>query len=324
MTPILLASRPPSPLSCFCFDFSGSGLSEGDLVTLGARESADLEAVVSFLRIQGRTSHIALWGRSMGAVTAVLYARTNLSIAGVVLDSPFARLTDLIRDIVVRDIVAEAPTVLVSAAILALRTSIRRRIGVDIAHIDALAAAGECYQPALFVHAQEDELIYPAHSQALSAAWAGDSRTLLVGEGQGHNTLRPRHIVSSCVTFLVHVLDGGLKDAEALFRDVGDGKPPPPPPPSAADPTTARAAVLQRLWMQAAEEQAGQDDAGPSGEPRGQSDGEEEEEEEQGEGEEGEEDGDWDEQMGEQLAAQLARLQEGLGLGGPPPASDAH
>ena len=293
-------------------------------MTLGARESADLEAVVSFLRIQGRTSHIALWGRSMGAVTAVLYARTNLSIAGVVLDSPFARLTDLIRDIVVRDIVAEAPTVLVSAAILALRTSIRRRIGVDIAHIDALAAAGECYQPALFVHAQEDELIYPAHSQALSAAWAGDSRTLLVGEGQGHNTLRPRHIVSSCVTFLVHVLDGGLKDAEALFRDVGDGKPPPPPPPSAADPTTARAAVLQRLWMQAAEEQAGQDDAGPSGEPRGQSDGEEEEEEEQGEGEEGEEDGDWDEQMGEQLAAQLARLQEGLGLGGPPPASDAH
>jgi dienelactone hydrolase len=314
---------PRAPLSCFCFDFSGSGLSEGDLVTLGARESGDLEAVVSFLRIQGRTSHIALWGRSMGAVTAVLYARTNLSIAGVVLDSPFARLTDLIRDIVVRDIVAEAPTVLVSAAILALRTSIRRRIGVDIAHIDALAAAGECYQPALFVHAQEDELIYPGHSQALSAAWAGDSRTLLVGEGQGHNTLRPRHIVSSCVTFLVHVLDGGLKDAEALFRDVGDGKPPPPPPPSAADPTTARAAVLQRLWMQAAEEQAGQDRAGPSGEAGVQSDGEEEEEEEQGEDEEDEEDGDWD-QMGEQLAGQMARLQQGLGLGGPPPPGDAH
>lgn len=241
---------------CFCFDFSGSGLSEGDLVTLGARECADLDTVVNFLRIQGRTSHIALWGRSMGAVTAILYARTNLSIAGCVLDSPFARLTDLIRDIVARDIVAEAPTVLVSAAILALRTSIRRRTGVDIAAIDALAAAAECYQPAVFVHANEDELIYPSHSQQLAAAWAGDCRTLLVGEGQGHNTLRPRHIIGSCVTFLCHVLQGGLKDAEALFRDVGDGTPPPLPPPSASDPQAARAAVLQRLWLAAAEEQS--------------------------------------------------------------------
>ena len=190
----------------------------------------------------------------MGAVTAALFARTNLSIAGVVLDSPFAKLTDLIRDIVARDIVAEAPGVLVSAAILALRTSIRRRVGVDIAAIDALSAAPECYQPALFVHAREDELIYPAHSQALSAAWAGDSRVLLLGERQSHNTLRPRHIVASCVHFLCNVLGGGLKDAEALFMNVGDGTPPPAPP-RATDPQGVRAALLQRMWLRMAEQE---------------------------------------------------------------------
>lgn len=212
-------------LTCFCFDFAGSGLSDGELVTLGAHETGDLDAVVRFLRLQGRTSNIAVWGRSMGAVTAALFARTNLSIAGVVMDSPFARLTDLIRDIVTRDIVAEAPGVLVSAAILALRTSIRRRAGVDIAAIDALVAAPECYQPALFVHAREDELIYPSHSQSIAAAWAGDSRVLLVGERQSHNTLRPRHIIASCVHFLGNVLGGGLKDAEAIYMNVGDGAP---------------------------------------------------------------------------------------------------
>ena len=206
----------------------------------------------------------------MGAVTAVLFARTNLSIAGVVLDSPFAKLTDLIRDIVARDIVAEAPGMLVSAAILALRTSIRRRAGVDIAAIDALSAAAECYQPALFVHAREDELIYPSHSQALAAAWAGDSRVLLVGERQSHNTLRPRHIVTSCVHFLNNVLGGGLKDAEALFMNVGDGTPPPPVP-QAADPQGARAALLQRMWLRMAEDEE-RDDAG--GVPR-DADGEE-------------------------------------------------
>ena len=201
----------------------------------------------------------------MGAVTAALFARTNLSIAGVVLDSPFAKLTDLIRDIVARDIVAEAPGVLVSAAILALRTSIRRRVGVDIAAIDALSAAPECYQPALFVHAREDELIYPAHSQALSAAWAGDSRVLLLGERQSHNTLRPRHIVASCVHFLCNVLGGGLKDVEALFMNVGDGTPPPAPP-RATDPQGVRAALLQRMWLRMAE----QEEAGAEGEEEGE------------------------------------------------------
>lgn len=239
-------------ITCFCFDFSGSGLSDGDLVTLGAHEAGDLDTVVRFLRLQGRTSNIAVWGRSMGAVTAALFARTNLSIAGVVLDSPFAKLTDLIRDIVTRDIVAEAPGVLVSAAILALRTSIRRRTGVDIAAIDTLAAAPECYQPALFVHARDDELIYPSHSQAIAGAWAGDSRVLLVGERQSHNTLRPRHIVASCVHFLCNVLGGGLKDAEALFMNVGDGTPPPAAP-QATDPQGVRAALLQRMWLRMAE-----------------------------------------------------------------------
>jgi hypothetical protein len=137
---------------------------------------------------------------------------------------------------------------------LALRTSIRRRTGVDIAAIDALAAAPECYQPALFVHARDDELIYPSHSQALAAAWAGDSRVLLVGERQGHNTLRPRHIVASCVHFLCNVLGGGLKDAEALFMNVGDGRPPPAAP-HATDPQGVRAALLQRMWLRMAEKE---------------------------------------------------------------------
>ena len=270
-------------ITCFCFDFGGSGLSDGDIVTLGARESGDLDTVVSFLRIQGRTSHIAVWGRSMGAVTAALYARTNLSIAGVVLDSPFAKLPELIRDIVARDLAADVavPGLIVSAAILALRTSIRRRTGVDINSIDVLAAAPDCYQPALLIHAVDDELIYPCHSEALARAWAGDCRLLLVEEDQGHNTMRPRHIIVSAVTFLCNVLGGGLKDAEALFRNVGDGRPPPIAPTPAADPNSARAALLQRMWLKMAEEQAEISQRAGVGEEDARDEEEEEEEEEE-------------------------------------------
>ena len=62
----------------------GSGLSEGDWVTLGALEVDDLETAVSHLRKEFPESTIGLWGRSMGAVTALLYSARDPSIAGVV------------------------------------------------------------------------------------------------------------------------------------------------------------------------------------------------------------------------------------------------
>ncbi|KAF2533775.1 hypothetical protein F2Q70_00030357 [Brassica cretica] len=59
----------PSNITVFTLDFSGSGLSGGEHVTLGWNEKDDLKAVVEFLRQDGNISLIGLWGRSMGAVT---------------------------------------------------------------------------------------------------------------------------------------------------------------------------------------------------------------------------------------------------------------
>jgi len=50
-------------VALFCFDFSGSGLSEGEYVTLGVNESHDLECVIEHLQDTGKISNIALWGR---------------------------------------------------------------------------------------------------------------------------------------------------------------------------------------------------------------------------------------------------------------------
>lgn len=62
----------------------GSGLSDGKWVTLGAHEVDDLAIVVQHLRSQGGVSSIGLWGRSMGAVTALLYSHMDPNIAGMV------------------------------------------------------------------------------------------------------------------------------------------------------------------------------------------------------------------------------------------------
>jgi dipeptidyl aminopeptidase/acylaminoacyl peptidase len=62
----------PSNITIFTLDFSGSGLSGGEHVTLGWNEKDDLKAVVEYLRTDGNVSLIGLWGRSMGAVTRFL------------------------------------------------------------------------------------------------------------------------------------------------------------------------------------------------------------------------------------------------------------
>ena len=39
-------------MNLFCFDFSGSGKSEGDYVTLGVNESEDLLSVINFIKTE--------------------------------------------------------------------------------------------------------------------------------------------------------------------------------------------------------------------------------------------------------------------------------
>jgi dienelactone hydrolase len=57
-------------------------------VSLGAHEVEDLEVLVAHVRNNFPSSMIGLWGRSMGAVTALLYSQRDPSIAGVVRHPP--------------------------------------------------------------------------------------------------------------------------------------------------------------------------------------------------------------------------------------------
>ena len=87
-----LPSVLSSGISLFALDFSGSGLSDGEYISLGFYEREDVQTVVNHLRASGSVSSIGLWGRSMGAVTALMFVDRDPSIAALVLDSPFSAL----------------------------------------------------------------------------------------------------------------------------------------------------------------------------------------------------------------------------------------
>jgi alpha/beta superfamily hydrolase len=63
----------PMGISLFCFDFSGCAQSEGPYVSMGFFEREDVDAAMRYLQSTHRVSQIALWGRSMGAATTLLY-----------------------------------------------------------------------------------------------------------------------------------------------------------------------------------------------------------------------------------------------------------
>merc|ERR1712071_728739 len=119
-------------ISLLAFDFAGCGQSEGDNITLGYQEKEDLQHVISYLRSSGVVSTIALWGRSMGAATALLHGHRDPSIAAMILDSPFASLEQLAREIVGRAKIKRKPSVLVNAALRLMRSTILKRAGLDI------------------------------------------------------------------------------------------------------------------------------------------------------------------------------------------------
>ncbi|XP_017434017.1 uncharacterized protein LOC108340944 isoform X3 [Vigna angularis] len=127
----------PSNITVFTLDFSGSGLSDGDHVSLGWHEKDDLKIVVSYLRSNKQVSRIGLWGRSMGAVTSLLYGAEDPSIAGMVLDSAFSNLYGLMLELA--DVYKiRLPKFTVKMAVQYMRRVIEKKAKFDIMDLNCL------------------------------------------------------------------------------------------------------------------------------------------------------------------------------------------
>ena len=89
----------PAGVAVLCFDFSGCGLSEGEYISLGYYEKDDVSCAIDYVRQNFHIGRVALWGRSMGAVTSMYALADDPTIAAAVLDSPFASLPDLVKEL---------------------------------------------------------------------------------------------------------------------------------------------------------------------------------------------------------------------------------
>jgi len=192
--------------SVVAFDFAGSGQSEGDFVSLGFYERDDLGCLIDHLRGERRVSMIGLWGRSMGAATALMHVERDPSIAAMILDSPFSNLTTLAEEMVEKgkEQGIAVPSFVVKLAIRFIRSSVQSKAEFDIYDIAPINHAERCFVPALFVAGDQDDFINPRHSQDIHDQYAGDKNIVIV-DGD-HNSPRPSFLHDSAFIFLQQYL----------------------------------------------------------------------------------------------------------------------
>lgn len=216
----------PSNITLFTLDFSGSGLSDGDYVSLGWHEKDDLKIVVSHLRSNQQISCIGLWGRSMGAVTSLLYGAEDPSIAGMVLDSAFSNLFDLMMELV--DVYKiRLPKFTVKVAVQYMRRVIQKKAKFDIMDLNCMQVAPKTFIPALFGHAKDDKFIQSHHSDLIFKSYAG-GKNIIKFDGD-HNSSRPQFYYDSVSIFFYNILhppqvSSASSSKVAKYYDLGDLK----------------------------------------------------------------------------------------------------
>lgn len=176
------------------FDFAGCGRAQGNYVTLGWREQEDLAQLVDVLARDFSATQIAIWGRSMGAATALFYAqRSSVLLAAIVVDSPFSDVTVMIQDLAANRLML--PAFLVNIILGYFSRIIVRKVGIDVLQLKPLEVCKECKVPALFVLGEADRLVLPFRVKQMFDIYGGKPKSLARSEGE-HSSEREAEIIA--------------------------------------------------------------------------------------------------------------------------------
>lgn len=207
----------PRGVTVLTMDLSGSGLSEGEYISLGYWEEQDVRIAIEHLRSKSNVGAIGLWGRSMGAATSVLRASEDPAIAACVLDSPFSSLR-LVAEELVNSGFVTVPQILLNVAMSRVRAEVQERAGFDLEELMPIRRAPFARMPVLFGVAKDDTFVLPHHTEELYNVWGAADRQLMFFEG-GHNGVRPQSFMERASKFLAEKL-GAPGDHDVLVLDL--------------------------------------------------------------------------------------------------------
>lgn len=159
------------------FDFRGSGISEGNRVTVGAKEQSDLAAAIAYAK-ERSDGPIVLYGVSMGAATALATA-DETDVAAVIADSPFSDLRGYLETNL--PVWSDLPNFPFTPVIMTVTPWFT---GLDADLVKPIDDIAQVEAPVLLIHSQGDDAIPVSESEQL--AEAGKEVELWVTDNDGH------------------------------------------------------------------------------------------------------------------------------------------
>lgn len=188
-----------------CFDFAGCGCSGGDYVSLGYFEKQDTEFLIDQLHTYFNLGPFILWGRSMGAATALLV--DSPLVVGRISDSSFTSVPDMCGAIATS---MHLPSIFVPAVNWFLKKQVVRHANFDINKVSPISIHRENEVPAIFGHATKDKFIPFEQCQRLFDKYSSKDKLLVELDGE-HNSKRDSSWIRHGVTFILRIFGVEVK-----------------------------------------------------------------------------------------------------------------
>ena len=217
------------PKAAFClFDFAGSGLSGGEFVSLGPKEMRDAKQVIDHIRATFGIGNVIVWGRSMGAVAAILLAeRFGSEVQGLVLDSPFSDFKVMVGSAhEVKDFVTSkkrVPRCLIGCLLACFAFTVKKKTGTKIDRIKPLCSVEHVRVPVFIFVAKGDVLAKPIRVKNIFDSCSSDDKVFFLVDGD-HTSVRDSVVVSRAVSFVFkRFLLESYKSQAAHSKPLGRG-----------------------------------------------------------------------------------------------------
>ena len=151
------------------FDWRAHGRSEGEMVTLGAQEQADLLGALDYVQQRG-IARAGVLGFSMGAGVALLVAAYDPRVQALVVDGAFPHMIGLLRGWG-RQRGLPGPLASGLAWVVLLAGSLRS--GYQLYRANPVDLAARITAPVLFVHGERDPFVSTSEVEALASQVQG-------------------------------------------------------------------------------------------------------------------------------------------------------
>ncbi len=159
------------------------GMSQGRFIGYGLYDSQDIVSWVRFMERQlGTPLKIVLYGRSMGATTALLAAasrKLSLSVSGIIADSPFSSLEKQLMNTFRYKYHIRGRLFVKLIGRIA-----QSRIGFPIKRASVLPVASRIKLPVLMFHSAEDTFVLPGMSEDIYDRLACPKRLVIVDKAK--------------------------------------------------------------------------------------------------------------------------------------------